>query len=210
MSAGEATAETEAVRRPAARVSNADRTLQSRTAILAATEGIMREEGYAAVSSRRIAAAAGLKSQLVHYHFKTMDDLYFALLRQVEEAFFQRLAEAMASRTPLRALWAVCRDPHGPGLNKEFMAMATHHPVLRDEIARSAERTRTILAAQIARALPENDIALEAWPPLALAVLMDGAARLILADGALGASLGHKEAIAFVEAQIDRLEGQRG
>src|SRR5262249_22294781 len=46
---------------------NSEESSGTRNAILDATEAIMREEGYAAVSSRRVAEKAGLKSQLVHY-----------------------------------------------------------------------------------------------------------------------------------------------
>jgi len=191
----------------AARVSNADRNLKSRTAILAAAQQIMREEGYAAVSSRRIAAQAELKSQLVHYYFKTMDELFLALFHDVEEQFFARLDRAAASDRPLSALWAVCRDVHGPRLTKEFVAMATHHDALRGEIARAAERTRSVFVARIAHALSANGVSQDAWPPLALAVLMDGAGRLLIADHTLGATAGHAEVIAFIERQIARLEG---
>src|SRR5580693_6739527 len=51
----------------------------TREAILAAAETIMTEEGYAAVTSRRVAEKAGLKSQLVHYYFGTMDELFVAV-----------------------------------------------------------------------------------------------------------------------------------
>ena len=40
-----------------------------------AAEQLLLEEGYAAVTSRRVGARAGLKPQLVHYYFRTMDDL---------------------------------------------------------------------------------------------------------------------------------------
>ena len=43
--------------------------------LVAATELLMHEEGYVAVSARRVAARAGLKPQLVHYYFRTMDEL---------------------------------------------------------------------------------------------------------------------------------------
>jgi AcrR family transcriptional regulator len=178
----------------------------TRTAILNAAEAIMREEGYAAVSSRRIATRAALKSQLVHYYFKTMDELFLALFRDVETAFFARLDQAVASGRPLRAVWEVCRDAHGPRLTKEFVAMATHHAMLRGEIAKSAERTRGIIVAQLARAMAANGISQNAWPPAALAVLMDGAGRLLIADHSLGVTAGHEAMIAFVEGHIARLE----
>ncbi len=204
--ASDDTAAADGTRPVATRMSNASRNLKSRTAILAAAQQIIREDGYAALSSRRIAARAELKSQLVHYYFKTMDDLFLALFRDVEAQFFARMDAATASRRPLMAVWTVCKDLHGPRLTKEFVAMATHHEGLRGEIARSAERTRGILAAQIARALRANDISPEMWPPLALAALMDGAGRLLIADHALGATAGHAEVVDFIEAQIARLE----
>jgi TetR/AcrR family transcriptional regulator len=188
------------------RVSNADRNLKSRTAILAAAEQIMREEGYAAVSSRKIAARAGLKSQLVHYYFRTMDELFQELLRRVEEQFFLRLAQAVAAPRALRAVWELCKDADGPGLTNEFVAMAIHHEGLRSEIARSAERTRSIIVAQLERLLTDNAISQDAWSPLALAVMIDGTARLLVADAVLGTSMGHREAIALIERQITSLE----
>ena len=56
-----------------------ERSTSPRAAILDATESIMLEEGYAAVSSRKVASRAGLTSQLLHYYFRTMDDLFIAV-----------------------------------------------------------------------------------------------------------------------------------
>ena len=53
-------------------------TSKTRSSLLNAAESLMRESGYAAVTSRRLAAKAGLKPQLVHYYFRTMDDLFLA------------------------------------------------------------------------------------------------------------------------------------
>ena len=50
-----------------------------RAQLLEAAELLLLEEGYAAVTSRRVAAKAGLKPQLVHYYFRTMDDLFVAV-----------------------------------------------------------------------------------------------------------------------------------
>ena len=40
----------------------------------------MLEDGYAAVSSRSVAAAVGIQAPLVHYYFPTLDDLFVAVL----------------------------------------------------------------------------------------------------------------------------------
>jgi AcrR family transcriptional regulator len=185
-----------------------DKNSITRTAILDATEQIMHEEGYAAVSSRKIASKAGLKSQLVHYYFRSMDDLFLALFRRVEEQQFQRLTQAIASKKPLRTLWKISIDANGPWLNKEFIALATHREHLRMEIARAAERTRRIYAAVLSRVLEERGIEQNSWPPIVLSILLDGVSRLINSEAALGTSEGHAETIAFVEHYLDQMEGR--
>ena len=55
---------------------------KTRAQLLDAAERLLLEEGYAAVTSRRVAAKAGLKPQLVHYYFRTMDDLFVAVFRR--------------------------------------------------------------------------------------------------------------------------------
>ena len=47
----------------------------TRALLIDATIQIMLEEGYAAATSRRVAAKAGVKPALVHYYFPTMDEL---------------------------------------------------------------------------------------------------------------------------------------
>ncbi|MDT5336021.1 MAG: hypothetical protein QOD90_1526, partial [Mycobacterium sp.] len=44
---------------------------KNRGVLLDAAEQLMIEDGYAAVTSRRVAERAGLKPQLVHYYFRT-------------------------------------------------------------------------------------------------------------------------------------------
>ena len=86
----------------------------------------MLEEGYAAVTSRRVAAHAGLKPQLVHYYFRTMDDLFLAAYRRRAEQGLERLSQAIVSPQPLWALWDLSRDPRGTALTMEFVALANH------------------------------------------------------------------------------------
>ena len=55
---------------------------KNRMVLLDAAEQLMIDEGYAAVTSRRVAEKAGLKPQLVHYYFRTMDDLFLEVFRR--------------------------------------------------------------------------------------------------------------------------------
>ena len=78
---------------------------KNRTVLLDAAERLMLEEGYAAVTSRRVAEKAGLKPQLVHYYFRTMGDLYLAVFRRRAEQGLAAQAQALNSPQPLWALW---------------------------------------------------------------------------------------------------------
>ena len=53
----------------------------ARQRLIEATVQIMHDEGYAAATSRRVAAQAGVKQALVYYYFPTMDDLFVEALR---------------------------------------------------------------------------------------------------------------------------------
>jgi AcrR family transcriptional regulator len=178
---------------------NGEETGRTREAILDATEKIMRDEGYAAVSSRRVANAAGLKSQLVHYHFGTMDDLFLALYQRAEAQYLELHVRALTSSHPLRALWEMSIDHTGMELIFEFMALANHRPVVRREIARSSERARAMQVAIIKPALEKLGIPPDICPPNVLALLMAGAARALVSEGAIGVSSAHADTLAFVE-----------
>ena len=55
---------------------------KNRVVLLDAAEQLLLEEGYAAVTSRRVAERAGLKPQLVHYYFRAMDDMFIEVFRR--------------------------------------------------------------------------------------------------------------------------------
>jgi TetR/AcrR family transcriptional regulator len=185
-------------------------TSKTRAALLDAAERLMLSEGYAAVTSRRVAAQAGLKPQLVHYYFRTMDDLYLAVYRRRAEQGLERQAQALASAQPLWALWDLNRDPRGTTLTMEFTALANHRKAIRSEIAASARRYREAQREGIRIAFARDGVDLEAYPPMVCAVLMTSISRiLIIEEESLGMSSGHVETVAFVEDWLTRFEGPR-
>ena len=125
---------------PARRIGAPD--AKNRGLLLDAAEQLMLEEGYAAVTSRRLASKAGLKPQLVHYYFRTMEDLFLEVFRRRAEEGLQMQAEALKSPQPLWALWRFGTDPAFTRISMEFMALANHRKEMRAEIAYYAERFR--------------------------------------------------------------------
>jgi TetR/AcrR family transcriptional regulator len=170
----------------------------------------MLEEGYAAVTSRRVAAEAALKPQLVHYYFRTMDDLFLALLRQRADQSLERQARALASEQPLWALWELSRDPRGTALTMEFTAMANHRKAIRAEITASAERYRAEQLRGIRELFARYGVDEDVLPPIVGTMLMTSISRfMVIEEETLEMSSGHAETVAFVERFLRQLEGPR-
>ena len=178
----------------------------TRSSILDATEQIMLEEGYAGVSSRKVALRAGLKSNVLHYYFKTMDDLFIAAFERREDWHFARFASAVGSSYPLHELWNLSVDAASTKLNLEFNALACHRPKFRAVIARSAARDRVTVAAALQSVFTQYGIDSEKFPPKVVAMAMAGMARALATERALGAEDGHPEALDYVEGLLSDLE----
>lgn len=175
-------------------------------AILDATERIMLEEGYAAVSSRRVARSAGLKSQLLHYYFRTMDDLFIAVFQRMEEAHDECFARAVASEQPIRELWKLSTDAGSASLIYEFRALATHRKTVKVLMARSAKRDRRMHVAALSRLTEQRPQTSEGLSPMICALLMASVARTLVTETALGVSDGHAEMLKFVERNLSRMD----
>jgi AcrR family transcriptional regulator len=176
---------------------------KSRAALLDATEQIMLEEGYAAVSSRRVAERADLKPQLVHYYFRTMDDLFLAAFRRRAEVGLEHLTRTLASDRPLRALWAFGDDATSTALNMEFVALANHRKSIRSEIARYAEDFRARQTEVLTRVMEERGIDTGRFPPVALMTVMTSVAQILVLEESLGIDAGHAETRDLVQSLLE-------
>ncbi|MFG1935316.1 TetR/AcrR family transcriptional regulator [Mycobacterium sp. NPDC048908] len=177
----------------------------TREALIEATAQIMLEEGYAAATSRRVAAKAGVKPALVHYYFPSMDDLFVAVLRDKAEHNLQRQREAIADAQPLHALWLL-NSATDAQLFTEFLAMANHRKAIRSEISAYAMRFRDLEEGVVTLALKARGVDLEQFPPVVMSMIMGGLARMVMHEQGLGITHGHEEATAFIERCLDRFE----
>ena len=177
--------------------------------VLDAAQEIMLREGYAAVTSRSVAARIGIKPPLVHYYFPTVDDLFVALLRRNSEHIVERLTAALESAQPLQAWWDLASDPRGTGLLIEFLAAANHRPALKAEMGTVARDVRQMQMAALDGLLPEYDLDPDEFPAALIAATVHGAALGIVADEVAGYETSHKQARAGMARLIARLEQQR-
>src|SRR5262245_35089719 len=177
----------------------------TREALIDATAQIMLDEGYAAATSRRVAAKAGVKPALVHYYFPSMDDLFVAVLRDKAEHNLQLQPQAIAEAQPLHALWQLNGETDAQ-LFTEFLAMANHRKAIRSEISAYASRFRDLEEGVVTLALKARGVDLELFPPVVMSMIMGGLSRMVRHEQGLGSSRGLDEATAFIERWLDRFE----
>jgi TetR/AcrR family transcriptional regulator len=177
----------------------------TRLALLEAAQQLLLEDGYAAVTSRKVAARAGLKPQLVHYYFRTMDDLFLELVRRGAQQNLERQAQALDSAQPLRALWDYVSDPAGARLTMEFAALANHRKAIGVELATYADQFRRLQSEALGRLIGTAEQA-GGFSAEALAFLLTATSQVLAMEETLGLTTGHDDLRAVVESYIDRLE----
>jgi AcrR family transcriptional regulator len=128
---------------------------ETRAALLAAAEAVFAERGYRSASVDAVVAAAGLSKGTFYWHFKSKDDLLFALLeerldRPLRE-WMEKLesAPADADMAPEASRWFIDllqRERTVLLLEQEYWALAARDDKLRARYARRQERLRSALA----------------------------------------------------------------
>jgi AcrR family transcriptional regulator len=180
-------------------------------AFLDAAERLLVEHGYAKITTRRVAAEAGLNHGLVHYYFGSVENL----LVDVLERFTARLIARQ------RALYA---DPAMPFLEKwrqamrflvgedveyekiwlELQALAWNHPELRARVVRVTEEWRAVLTEAFAE--PRERYGIE-MPVEALVSLVMTFNEGIIIERAQGITTGHRELLAWIDRWLEEKDG---
>lgn len=177
----------------------------TRALILEAADKLIRDEGYASVSTRRVAARAGLKPSLVHYYFPTTDDLLLAMSRRGAEESDRMIEEALQSEDPIRALWNFLTDSSRIAMALEFMALANHREAVRVHMAEHCEAMRRREVEAFTHLLGDRLGGEIGCPPEALSLVLAGIGRALVMEGGLGVTEGHDQARAVVGRWLDRL-----
>lgn len=181
----------------------------TRTALIDATEQLLQEEGYAALTSRRIGARAGVKSPLIHYYFESLDDLYLAVFRRTAQEALRRIDEALRSERPARAVWEIMSDPGGARFTMELTALALHRASISHELATFSGMVRDRVAQGFERRFQARGIA-SPLPAVVAQMLMVAVAAFLTQEKAIGISKEHAKLEAAVETWLEFLDGCEG
>jgi AcrR family transcriptional regulator len=180
-------------------------TAKNRGRLIEAAAELMVEEGYAAVTARKVAAKAGLKVQLVYYYFKDMDDLILAVVKRNSTRRLKTFVRILAGPDPLRAIWIMNRDSTSAASTTELLALANHRETIRSEVVKTAKEFRHLQIEAVEQLLGDYGMDKEKVSPAAVVTIIAALSRAMAQDSALGVDEGYPEAIALVERGLDWL-----
>ena len=174
-------------------------------AMLDGAETILREQGYADLTSRAVAEQIGVKQRLVYYYFQTMDELIVESFRRLAARELERLHAALGSERPLREIWDMGLHSTDARLITEFMALANRLPGLRAQVIDYIEEARRLQVQALEAALKRSGVC-PAIAPVGLVWLATSAALLLNREAELGVPTGHAELAAAIEGFLAQAE----
>lgn len=175
-------------------------------AMLDGAEHILREEGYAALTSRAVAERIGVKQRLVYYYFATMDDLIVETFRRLAVRELDRMRRMRAAPQPLRALWEMLVQTTDARLVSEFMALANRTDGLKAEVVAFIAESRALQVEALTAALAAAGRA-SAIAPEVLVLLATSAALSMNREAQLGFEAGHAALSGIIEGFLSDIEG---
>lgn len=179
----------------------------TKTLILDATEKLMVDEGYAAVSTRRIAQELGLNAATIHYYYPTTDDVFIALHRRMTDRQLEEVGRVLSSDNPLAAFWQFQSGWAQTALGVEFLALSNHRKTIRDTLASATDEARQANARAIEAAVGRMAMGSATLPPVVVTTVLVAIGRLLANEERVGITSGHHEVRHFVEWALARLGG---
>jgi AcrR family transcriptional regulator len=189
---------------------------QTTIALMDAAEGLLYEVGYAGVTTRAVADAAGVNHGLVHYYFGSMDEL----LTQTLERFVEQLALALESLYADPNLtfaekwrlgsqfWVDEPTSRFPKILLELLAMGWNMPDLRTRLTEVHARFRAIFEHHFGQALRAYDLDESQFPLKVIVAAVTSFQLGLIVEGLSGVEEGHQELLDWIQHWIDDLEAK--
>ncbi|GAC1518673.1 MAG: hypothetical protein NVS2B16_24240 [Chloroflexota bacterium] len=135
------------------------------TRILRAAFRRLLEDGYAGLSTREIAAEAGVNHALIHYYFGTKDRLVIAALDDANNQLLERQTRMYESPGGFAEKWARAREYYEQDLASGFVrvqmelwAAGLSNPALRQEVLPRVLAWRRLVEAGVREALEHYEL----------------------------------------------------
>ena len=163
---------------------------------------LLSEEGISALSARNLAQRLELSFQIVHYYFKSMDDLLIAVIEQSISGVLDVLEKAVVSDNPLATLIELHQGTAGVGMGLEFEIYAGRRPALRDTVKRYIELFRQAELEVVSCHLKKHNLD-KTLPALPITVMLTSAFRVLVVEDAVGVTRGHEETLTWLSSLLN-------
>ena len=175
---------------------------KTRSRLIDEALNLLAEEGVGALTARRLAQRLELSFQIVHYYFKSMDDLLIAVIEHGIGGILEVFKQSAETTDPLSALLALHRGPAGVAMGLEFEIYASRRPAIREVVKRYIEMLRQAELEVVSSHLKQHNLD-ERLSPVAVTVILTSAFRVLALEDAIGVSRGHEETLTWLGSLLD-------
>lgn len=181
-------------------------------ALLDAAEHLLVEEGYGAITTRKLAEEAGVNHGLVHYYFGSMEEVMVQVLERFTARLIERQRAMYSSDRPFldkwRTAWSFQEEDLSAGYSKiwlELQALAWNRPDLRARVQQVNQEWRRVLTEAFAPAL--RDYGFDALSLKAAVSLVMTMAQGYALERLSGIDEGHAALLSEIEAWMKSRAG---
>jgi AcrR family transcriptional regulator len=177
-------------------------------ALLDAAERLLVDVGHGGISTRRLAAEAGVNHGLVHYYYGSLENLFIQVLERFTSRMIERQRAMYSAERPFIEKWRTAmrylrEDRDYQKVWWELQALSWNRPELQDRVAFVNEEWRAVLSEALAdpHARFSLEIPLDALVSLVMTFNMG-----IIQEQLSGITAGHEELLEWIDAWIERKE----
>ena len=178
-----------------------------------AAERLLVAEGYAAVTTRRVALEAGLNHGLVHYYFGSMEELLVQVLERFTAQLTTRQKDMYSQSIPFVEKWrqamAYLDSDQASGYQKiwlELQAMAWNRPGMRERVASVNAKWRAVLTAALEGAARDYGIDTKEFPVAGIVSLVATFNEGIILERLSGIYEGQQDLLDMIDRLLQRFE----
>ena len=174
--------------------------------LLDAAERLLVDVGFAGITTRRLAEAAGVNHGLVHYYFGSIENVLVRALERFTERVIERQRELYAADMPFREKWRTAmrylmsEDVTYEKIWLELQALGWNNPELRERIAHVNDEWRGVLLEAFEQ--PRREYGID-MPLEALVSLVMTFNQGIVLERLSGIDAGQGELLDWIERWLD-------
>jgi AcrR family transcriptional regulator len=181
---------------------------RAEAALLDAAERLLVERGHAGLTTRGLAAEAGVNHGLVHYYFGSLENLLARVLERFTDAMIDRQQAMYSADVPFLEKWRSAMrylesDREYQKVWWELQALAWTRPELRERVTAVNAAWRSVLTEAFAE--PHRRYGIE-MPLAALVSLVITFNEGMILERLSGVTTGHAELLDWIDAWLTAKE----